>query len=259
MQDRKVITIEKISGSQRIPREDVVVREAALTLYLDERELVTLICSPTHLRELCLGFLFSEGIIRSAAEVVHFSVNEKDGLAWVQTARPSADAGAGLLKRHIASCCGRGRASFYFVNDAGIEPVVTDPRFSAGDIFNLRARAEELGGLFAATGGAHGAALADASGVQAFFEDVGRHNTLDKLAGWCLLNRVSTGNKLILFSGRVSSEIVVKAARLGVPVLVSRSAPTDLALELADQLNVTVAGFARGERMNVYTRGERIL
>ncbi len=258
MNDRNAVMVEKISGLKRIKREDLVVHEAAVTLYLNGNELVTMVCSPSHLEELCFGFLYAEGIIRAAGEVNSFTQNEQDGLAWVETSNPTQPA-AGFLKRHIASCCGRGRASFYFVNDAGIEPVNSELRISTGDITRLMAETEQRGELFAATGGAHGASLSDGRTLLAFFEDVGRHNTLDKLAGWCLMNKVSGDGKMLLFSGRVSSEILVKTARLRIPLIVSRSAPTDLALELAGQLNVTVVGFARGQRMNIYTHGHRVI
>ncbi len=258
MDDRKTVTVEKISGDHRTRSEDLVARESAVTLYLNDTELVTLVCTPAHLQELCLGFLFAEGFIDSARDVKNFSYNEKDGLAWVETARP-ARAEKLFLKRHIASCCGRGRPSFYFANDASIEKVASDLRVSTDAIVRLRAQFEERAELFTATGGAHGAAISDGNNIHAFFEDVGRHNALDKLAGWCLLNGVPARDKLLLFSGRVSSEILLKAARLGIPVIVSPSAPTDLALELAGQLGVTVVGFARGRRMNVYTRGERVV
>jgi len=258
LEDRKTVIIEKITGLNRTRMEDLVVHEAAVTLYLNGNELVTMVCSPTHLQELCLGFLYAEGMISTASEVSSFVSHDKDGLAWVETVHQIQPA-AGFLKRHIASCCGRGRASFYFVNDAGIEPVKSELRISAGDVTRLLAQTEQRGELFTATGGAHGAALSDGSAVLAFFEDVGRHNTLDKLAGWCLMNKVTGSDKMLLFSGRVSSEILVKTARLGVPLIVSRSAPTDLALELAEQLNVTVVGFARNQRMNVYTHGYRVI
>ncbi|MCG8400741.1 MAG: formate dehydrogenase accessory sulfurtransferase FdhD [Firmicutes bacterium] len=257
MEDRKTVTVKGITGTNHIHREDLVVREAAVTLYLNETEMVTLICSPTDLRELCLGFLFAEGVIRSTQDIKSISLNQKDGLVWVETAQ-TVGAEKGFLKRHIASCCGRGRASFYFINDTDIKPVTSELLISTGDIVRLMAETEKRAALFNATGGAHGAALSDGAAILAFFEDVGRHNTLDKLAGWSLLNNEPARDKVLLFSGRVSSEVLVKTARLGVPVLVSRSAPTDLALELAEKLNVTVVGFARGQRMNVYTHGQRI-
>lgn len=258
MADRTTVTIEKINGSYRTRKEDVVVRESAITLYLNNSELVTLICSPTHLQELCLGFLYAEGIITTADEVSNFSVSKKDGLVWVETRHP-VQAEKNFLKRHIASCCGRGRASFYFVNDAGIEPVTASWQISTTAIVTLRDEVDRRAQLFSATGGAHGAALSDGAKILCFFEDVGRHNTVDKLAGWSMLQRTTTHDKVLLFSGRVSSEILVKTARLGIPIIVSYSAPTDLALELAQQLNITVVGFARGDRMNIYTCTDRII
>jgi FdhD protein len=250
--------VEKIFGPDRTRTEDVVVRETAITLYLNNSELVTLICSPMQLRELCYGFLFAEGMIAGAADIVSFSFNEADGLVWIETRRP-VQAEKNFLKRHVASCCGRGRASFYFVNDTGIAPVAAELRISATAIATLREAVEHRSTVFNATGGVHGAALSDGEQILCFFEDVGRHNALDKITGWCLMHGIATHNKVLLFSGRVSSEILIKSARLGVPVVVSRSATTDLAIELAEQLGVTIVGFARGKRMNVYTRGERIV
>jgi len=257
LNDRKIITVEIISGSRREFQEDVVVREAAVTLYVNEIELVTMICTPTHLRELCLGFLFAEGMITSAGEVTGFEFNENDGLAWVETLK-ATNIQNNFLKRQIASCCGRGRASFYFVNDLDIKPITSELRIHAAEIFSMRREAEHRSELFSSTGGAHGAALGCQGEVIAFFEDVGRHNAVDKIAGWSLLHNINASDKQLLFSGRVSSEIVLKTARLGLPVIISRSAPTDLALELAEQLNITIVGFARGQRMNIYTAGSRI-
>lgn len=90
------------------------------------------------------------------------------------------------------------------------------------------------------------------------FEDIGRHNAVDKIFGYCFLNNIELKDKIMVFSGRVSTEILIKVARMGIPILVSRSAPTDLAINMADELGVTVVGFTRGERMNVYTHPERI-
>lgn len=256
--NKTAVTVKKITAAGRVTQRDVVVRETAVTLYLNDTELVTLVCSPTNLRELCYGFLFAEGIITEPGDVAGFSISASDGLVWVETREP-APAGVNFLRRHVASCCGRSRASFYFINDADIEPVASNLRISPAAITALRGETERRAVLFAATGGAHGAALSDGNDILAFFEDVGRHNTVDKLAGWCLLQGIPARDKILFFSGRVSSEIVIKTARMGVPVIVSRSAPTDLALELAEQLGITVVGFARENRMNVYTRCERII
>ncbi len=254
---KTTVSVVTITGKERARKEDVVVREAPVTIHLNDAELVTLLCTPTHLHELSLGFLFAEGLITSAADVTGYAASKADGLVWVE-ACPRREVKNSFLKRRISSCCGRGSASFYFVNDREIKPVSSGRPIPARTVMALRGEAESRGSLFAATGGAHGAALGDQHGLQCFFEDVGRHNAVDKVAGWCLLQGVHPHDGVLLLSGRVSAEIVVKTARLGIPVIVSRSAPTDLALRLAEELNITVVGFARGSRMNVYTGAERI-
>jgi FdhD protein len=111
---------------------------------------------------------------------------------------------------------------------------------------------------FKATGGTHIAALSDGAKILFTSEDIGRHNAIDKILGRCFLRGVETRDKLILCSGRMSSEIVQKALRNGIPVVVSRSAPTSLAIDTARRFGITLAGFARGERMNVYSYPARI-
>jgi len=258
LHDRTTVPVEKISGAQRTRHEDTVIHEAAVTLYLNGSELASIICSPFHLEELCLGFLYAEGIISSAGEVNRFSQDEQNGSLEVDITNPARQT-TGCLKRHIASYCSRDQSAAYLLHSAGIAPVTSELRVTAADIARLLTEMEQRGELFTSTGGAHGAALSDGQTILAFFEDVGRHNALDKLAGWCLMNKVSGAGKALLFSGRVPSEILLKTARLGIPLIAARSAPTDLALELADQLNITIVGFVRGQKMNIYTHGERVI
>ena len=128
-----------------------------------------------------------------------------------------------------------------------------------GQVWNLSDRLEEMSVLFQQTGGVHNAALCAPTEVILFYEDVGRHNAVDKIFGRAFLNGISLEDKILVFSGRVSSEIVIKVGKMGLPVIISRSAPTDLGIEMAEKLGITIVGFAKGERMNVYTYPERIL
>lgn len=236
---------------------DVVVDEAPFTLYLNGKELVTLVCLPRDLEELAVGFLYTEGLLRRKRDLHGLEVDRAQGVIRV-TATPS-EAEQGFLRRYVTSCCGRGRAAFYFVNDArNLEPVRAPLEIDPSTAGALMADLEEGARTFHLTGGVHAAALAALDGIIYLYEDVGRHNAVDKVCGRAFLEELSTGDKLLLLSGRVTAEMVVKAARLGVPVLVSRAAPTNLALELAGTLGLTVVGFARGKRMNVYTYPVRV-
>jgi len=252
------VPIAKITGTQLAATIDTVVREIAVTLFLNDQELATLVCSPKHLTELAIGFLCAEGILQEHTDLKGVIVNETDGLIWVETTKPMP-AQETFLKRYITTCCGRGRSSFYFINDArGSRPVTAALTVTAEDVLALSKCLEEAAILFKATGGAHVAALSRPGEVLLLYEDIGRHNAVDKIFGRCFLDGISFEDKLLVFSGRVSSEILIKVAKMGVPVLVSRGAPTDLALDMATELGITVVGFARGERMNVYTHGQRI-
>lgn len=111
--------------------------------------------------------------------------------------------------------------------------------------------------LFHRTGGVHNAQLAHDGKVIASFSDLGRHNAVDKIAGWCFLNNTDTSDKVLVFSGRMPSEIISKVVTLGCPIIISRGAPTDLSLELAAQHGITVIGFTRADRFNVYTHEAR--
>jgi FdhD protein len=238
---------------------DSVVREVPVTLFLNDNEFVTLVCSPGNLEELAIGFLCSEGILKKKSDLKEISINEGDGLIWVETTGEAVPEEM-FLKRFITTCCGRGRASFYFVNDARSTGPVSSPlTITPQEISTLCGELENRSFLFHETGGAHGAALGGRNQLLFFYEDVGRHNAVDKLFGRCFLNGLTTADKVLVLSGRISSEILIKAAKMGIPVVISRSAPTDLAVELADELGITMVGFAREDRLNLYTHADRVL
>ncbi len=253
-----VVKVCKYHGDRLKICRDLVAREFPVTLFLNDEELVTLVCTPDSLEELAAGFLYGEGLLAGPGDLKSIRVNREDGLIWVETTSPAP--AEGFLKRYLTTCCGKGRASFYFVNDAGgIRPLqAAGFRISREEIAALSSALEAEAGLFRSTGGAHSAALCRPEGIIAFYEDIGRHNAVDKIAGHCFLKGIPLSDKAIALSGRVSSEILIKAARMGVPMVISRSAPTDLALQMAEELGVTVAGFARGNRVNLYTHPERV-
>lgn len=254
------VNIHKYNENQLSISVDVVVREVPITLFVNDDELVTLVCSPHGLKELAIGFLCSEGVLSKPKDLKNITINHNEGLIWVETSVPETPIKNNFMKRYITTCCGRGRVSFYFINDATSIKPITDGnlKISTAEITGLSAALEEKSGLFRLTGGAHGAALCRRDGIISFYEDIGRHNAVDKLFGHSFLESIALEDKAIVLSGRISSEILIKVGRMGIPIVISRAAPSDLALQLADELGITVIGFVRGNRLNIYTHPERV-
>jgi len=252
------ISILKFTETGSVSIEDVVARESPLTIILNNQELATLLCSPADLKYLAVGFLFSEGLLKSKDEIKKIIVDEQRGVVRLETETDTQTASSGLFKRFITSGCGRG-SSFYSVADALGQPKVeTRIEISTAEVLALVDKFQHRSQIYRTTGGVHSAALCDSKDILAFAEDIGRHNAVDKAFGECILNDIATDGRIIITSGRISSEILLKVARRNVPVIISKSAPTSLGVKLAAELGVTLVGFVRGRRMNVYTHPERI-
>ena len=220
--------------------------------------------------ELALGFLFAEGVIRSREEVLRVeacSGPEEAGCAniiEVELAAGVAEPELAGLERHFfaTSACGVcGKAGLDALTLRVEREIPPGPEVSPGLIAGLPARLREAQGLFATTGGLHAAALFDREGnLLAVREDVGRHNALDKLVGWTLReDLLPLSDRLVLVSGRSSYEILQKCLAAGVPIVCAVSAPSSLAVELADRFGLTLIGFLRGDRFNVYSGAGRIM
>lgn len=252
------ISILKLSERGGSSIEDVVAKEFPLTIILNNQELVTLLCSPTNLKYLAVGFLFSEGLLKSKDEIKKILVDDRRGVVRVETEGDEELASHALFKRFITSGCGRG-VSFYSAADAqGQVRVESRLEISTLEVLALVNEFQHHSQIYRATGGVHSAALCDTTNIIVFSEDIGRHNAIDKIFGECLLNDITTDDHIIITSGRISSEILLKVARRNVPIIVSKSAPTSLGVRLADDLGLTLVGFVRGKRMNVYTHAGRI-
>lgn len=251
------VAIHYVTPEGKEAAQDIIVREFPLTIMLNDLELVTLLCSPTDLKYLALGFLFSEGLLKGKDDVKRVTVDERKGVVRVETTADMSTEGEVVFKRLITPGCGRG-ASFYSAADTGLEKVESDMTVTSEQILELMKQFQHRSLVFRTTGGVHSAALCDNTNILVFNEDIGRHNAIDKIFGQCLERGLPTGERLILTSGRISSEIVVKVARRKVPVLVSKSAPTTVGVKLADELGITLVGFVRGSRMNVYSHDGRV-
>ncbi|WP_404355073.1 formate dehydrogenase accessory sulfurtransferase FdhD [Cytobacillus firmus] len=239
--------------------EDSIVSEHPLTIHLNGEEFATMVCSPENIRELTIGFLASEGFIRRFEEIKDIQIDESKGFAYVELHTQTFTASHEFhSKRFIGSCCGKSR-QFYFHNDARTARTSTSKlTLSPSQCISFMKQLQDGSLIFQETGGVHNAALFSADEVIVSRTDIGRHNALDKILGYCIENRISVRDKVIAFSGRISSEVLLKAAKIGVGIILSKSAPTDLAIKLAEDLNITAVGFIRGQSFNVYSHSERI-
>ncbi|MBM7583804.1 FdhD protein [Bacillus pakistanensis] len=250
--------IMRFQNGELVDAEDVIVSEFPLTIFVNNEEFATMVCSPDNLKELVYGFLASEGIIRMYNDILSFELDENKGMAYVQTSSPISIKQENYSKRFIGSCCGKSR-QFYFQHDVKTaKTVMTETKISPHECLYLMEEMQKQSDVFQATGGVHNAALGTTSSIMIIRTDIGRHNALDKILGYCILNRISVRDKVLVFSGRISSEVLLKAAKIGVGVILSRSAPSELAIKLAEDLNITMVGFIRGGSFNVYTHSKRI-
>jgi len=224
-----------------------VVREQPLAIYVNGSRFLTLLCSPFQLEALVVGYLWMEKVIAGLEDIVSLDVSDVDGRADVTLTQPVELP----TERILTSGCGGG-ITFRI-----------DPRLFTRVESSLRVRPAQLAARlkdlfveaihYRASRGIHGAALTDGERLLVVAEDVGRHNAVDKLKGEALFRGVPTTDRVLLSTGRISSEMLLKAARMGVPVVASRTSPTEMAVGLAEQLGVTVVGYLRPDTLNLYT------
>jgi len=252
------LPIKRVTREGRSSMEDVFARELPVTIILNNQELVTMLCSPTNLEYLAVGFLSSEGFLKSKDEIKKIMVDNERGGVRLETVEDKEFAQDVLFKRVISSGCGRG-ASFYSAADAASQKVESQMEISTDEVFALVNEFQHGSKVYLATGGVHSAALCDRKSMLVFSEDIGRHNAIDKIFGKCLLEDIPTDEHIIITSGRISSEILHKVAKRGIPIIISISAPTNLGVRIADNLGITLISSVRGKRMNVCTNDWRVV
>jgi len=217
----------RVTSGSSFPVDEIVAREEKISLYADGRLADELFCSGQHLEELAAGRLFTLGLINSRAELQSLEVTGGEARAVLAPGAPAAS-------------------------------LAPEKRFSSRQILRLSPLFLRLSSVFEKTGGVHSCALSDGEEILFFAEDVGRHNAADKVIGHCLLRGIEMRDKLLLTSGRAPFEIIAKILRAGFALLVSRSAPTDKAIEAARQGGLPLVAFARNGRFNIYSNAEKI-
>ncbi len=253
-------TIVRYQSGTFSKQTDDVVTEFPITIKLNSEEYVTVVCTPNYIEDMVIGFLISEGILSSYKDIEELWVQKENGIAHVKSSKINPLYQNLYNKRYVTSCCGKSRQGFVFVNDAAKAKELHDIRITITpeECFHLMTSLQQSSTTFRQTGGVHNTALCDRKNILVSRMDIGRHNALDKIYGHCLRNNISVRGKIIAFSGRISSEILLKVSKIGCEIVLSKSAPTKLALQLAHDLGITVVGFIRSGSCNIYTHPERI-
>ena len=260
MRQVDIVKIDLSTGkAERKP--DFVAEESPLHLFVNTTLWVTILCTPTNIKELAVGHLLSEGILQSIDEIEEVTLKEAENACYVKLkTMVKVEDRIKLSRLHarvIVSACGSGSPYQYI----GKIPIVTSTLIVKAKIIfesvnQLNFKAEG----FRKTGGLHVAAIYRGEGsLVALAEDVGRHNAVDKVIGMAALNRIDFGDCFLALSGRISGDVAFKAAKVGLPIVASLSAALSSGITSAEASKLTLAGFVRGKRMNIYTVPERII
>jgi FdhD protein len=231
---------------------DVIV-ETPVSLTVNGDVWLTFMCTPVDLEHMAVGFLYNEGLINSSDEVadVRLCANGDNVDVWLSHSVEKPE------KWRRTSGCTGGMTS--------VMSEVPAQLFTNGGVINANQVGELINQLFEsqqlyrASGGVHTSALSDGQYIWIVAEDIGRHNTLDKIAGHCLMDGINPPRRIILTTGRISSEMLQKSARLKASIVISRTSPSSLSIELAQKWGITLIGYARRNRFNIYTHPERVL
>ncbi|MBI9014875.1 MAG: formate dehydrogenase accessory sulfurtransferase FdhD [Clostridiales bacterium] len=246
--------IIRFKNDQSQEEMDTVVVEFPLTLFINELEYTTLLCTPSNLKALIIGHLKNDFLIESFEDIQSMIIDESKGVAYLEIDKDIKEH-LSFKNRYITSGCASS-AMYYDTLDAiKLRSLSTSEPFQVkmSDIYKNMSILNQHSELFKSTGGVHIAGLFDTKGPIYLIEDIGRHNAVDKVIGLMLINQIQSDYKMMFISGRISSEMVLKCAKQDIKVIVSRSAPMNLAIRMAESLNMVLIGFVRGEKGNVYT------
>ena len=230
-----------------------VIEETLVDIYVNGQELATVMCSPIDQEALAVGFLYTEGVIETMAEIGVVQANLPRTVVDVLLTRAEFDPPRRMV---LTSGCGGGITLQYLTESS---PPLVSEFCTTSDV--ILARMRDLQGaarLYNLVRGVHTAVLCDVDELLVSAEDVGRHNAVDKIAGKALLAGIDTRDCLLMTSGRISSEMLSKARRMNIPVVVSRTAPTSTAVRLAEAWNICIVGYVRRGGMRVYTHAHRL-
>ncbi len=255
-QDVEVLRVSKDQWSRT---RVAVVQEIPLTIFLNDREIVTLLCTGAHVKSLAVGFLNSEGLLKERNNLKSVEVDEDRQTVRVFTSERTEMAEQLFGKRTLTSGCGKGTMFYNVLDSLQSQPLKNRLTIRTDQVRQLITELHKRSELYRLSRGVHNCGLANTEQILIFRDDIGRHNAVDMILGECFLNEVPTNDKIIVTTGRITSEILIKAAKMHIPMLISRSAATSLSLDLARTLNMTVIGYVRGGNILAYTGGENLI
>ena len=242
---------------EKSPAEVIV--ETPVSLTVNGEEWLTFMCTPVDLEAMAVGFLYNEGLIQTSEEVasVRLCPTGDNVDVWIHHSLEKP-----VRWRRTTGCTGgvtsvesgEEESSINFLPQPHINGVLLEP----AQVCALIGQLFESQDLYRKSGGVHTSVLSDGKRILMVAEDIGRHNTLDKLSGRCLMEGVAQERRILLTTGRISSEMMQKAARLGVSVVISRTSPSSLSIQMAERWGITLIGYARRDRFNLYTHPKRI-
>lgn len=256
MNAHKQVSFYQVENSEGNLETASVIRESPVSLTVNGEIWLSFMCTPIDLEAMAVGFLFNEDLIQSRSDIadVRLCPTQDNIDVWTNVTLKKPD-----QWRRTSGCTG----GYTSVNKSINKNQPTENKnggiLSAHQIYELIEELFKSQELYRQSGGVHTSTLTDGSGLFVTAEDIGRHNTLDKIAGRCLLENIQLKRRILLTTGRVSSEMLQKSARLRAAIVVSRTSPSSLSIELAEEFGITLIGYARRNRFNVYTHPQRIV
>ncbi|MGE4263467.1 MAG: formate dehydrogenase accessory sulfurtransferase FdhD [Desulfovibrio sp.] len=259
MTDRVPYEIKEYSASGHKPIAIEAIREVPLTIYLNDREVVTLLCTGKYPRHLAVGFLKSDALITDPAQLLEVDItDDTERITAKVTVSHDPWAEGRTIQRSITSGCGKGTNFDRNVATISKRRVVSDLKVSPAQILALAGELKERSTLYGRTRGCHNSSLCTPREMLLFREDIGRHNAIDMIVGECFLEGIPTEDKMIVSTGRVASEILLKTVRIGVSVLASTAVATSFSVQLARTIGLTLIGNIKADSFWVYNDPGRI-
>ncbi len=251
---RKAIKYERYEFKKWEHFDAKTIVETPVSLTVNGKVWLSFMCTPTHLEELALGFLYNEGVLNGMDDVADARLCEHgDNVdVWLKF-----DVEQPVNWRKTSGCTG-GVTAVDLLAKPNINFAENNFKVQPEAVMEMVDKLFESQELYRDTGGVHTSALGDGEQIILAADDIGRHNSLDKIAGMCLRQNVCPQNRILITTGRISSEMLQKAARLDAPILISRTSPSSLSIEMAERYGITLIGYARKHRFNVYSHGKRV-